>query len=190
MRLAFLFMASFLIWCNSAIGRDANDKIDSILEFIVRMSGKMDKLTGTVEKLSKTEEISMEKIVKLEEAVLKIEKKEGAVEKWMGNITQKMDSNHKEENAKLQKLDNSTLISSLMSAWEPAEKGNRGIWEDHNSVSAALMKGWKYYGIGCQVYDDDYIYKFPKTFAECVQMCDEKRSTDGEDWNGMAWGTF
>ena len=85
-RFVFLLMATLMVWSNSTLGTDSNDKIDIILEFIMNMSNKMDKLTGTVDKLSETEEISVMKVVKLEDAVqmMKIE---------MGEMKQTMDSN-------------------------------------------------------------------------------------------------
>ena len=176
MRLILLFMALSMIWLNSAIGRDSNDKIDTILEFMVNMNKKVDKLTGTVDKLSDTEEISVMKVIKLEDAVQKIVKKEGEMEKQMGE----MDS-------RLQKVNNNALISSLMSGWKFDDKGKRSIWEDYNSISTALAKGYKYYGRGWLGSSDDSISDFHKSFPQCVEMCNKKRESDGSAWNGISW---
>ena len=172
MRLILLFMALSMIWLNSAIGRDSNDKIDTILEFMVNMNKKVDKLTGTVDKLSDTEEISVMKVIKLEDAVQKIVKKEGEMEKQMGE----MDS-------RLQKVNNNALISSLMSGWKFDDRDKRSIWEDYN----ALAKGYKYYGRGRYESCTASVGGFHKSFPQCVEMCNKKRESDGSAWNGISW---
>ena len=85
-----------MIWSNSA--SDSNDWIDEILAFMVKMSKNMEKLTGTVDKLTDkvnkladTDEISVRKIVKLEDAVQKIVKREGEMNSNIEDMKSKVD---------------------------------------------------------------------------------------------------
>ena len=47
--------------------------------------------------------------------------------------------------------------------------------------------GWVFHGHGIQADRTDHIMDYPITFAECVEMCNLKRTTDGATWNGLIW---
>ena len=49
------------------------------------------------------------------------------------------------------------------------------------------LRGWRYYGHGIQDSTTGDVYKEHTTFAQCVEMCNLKRATDGTTWNGMVW---
>ena len=155
-----------MVWSNSTLGTDSNDKIDIILEFIMNMSNKMDKLTGTVDKLSETEEISVMKVVKLEDAVQKMKKE-------MGEMKQTMDSSKEEMEQKMNT--NKEEINSKMEKIEADVKSER------------FPFGWTFLGRGVEISHDYAIAEYHKSFTDCVNMCEHKRSTDGSEWNGLQW---
>ena len=44
-----------------------------------------------------------------------------------------------------------------------------------------------YYGRGVDGSLEDNIYKYDTTFAQCLQFCQQQRTTHSEEWNGMTW---
>ena len=69
---------------------------------------------------------------------------------------------------------NSKITRALSNGWD---------------FNKALVEGWKYYWRGVWGSYDDCIYKEHKTFAQCLQMCQQQRTAHGEQWNGMLWDT-
>ena len=58
---------------------------------------------------------------------------------------------------------------------------------DEHVISNAFPFGWKWYGFGYYGSQGDYVYKYHTTQGECFAFCNNKRATDGEEWNGMNW---
>ena len=79
------------------------------------------------------------------------------------------------------KRDLASSIYNIMS--DEVKKYNVNV-ED---VSRALACGYHFVGNGNYGHYDDYIYKQPLSFSQCVDMCKEKRDTDGEAWNSLGW---
>ena len=87
MRLVFLFMGTSMILSNSTFGGESNDRIDSILEFMVNVDKRMNQLVDVVDglksevgKVVETEEQTVMKVVKMEDAMWMIVKKEGEMD--------------------------------------------------------------------------------------------------------------
>ena len=58
-----------------------------------------------------------------------------------------------------------------------------------NIEASRFPYGWKYLGRGTYGTRDTYVHKQPATFTECVNLCEEKRSSD-VSWNGFTYLAF
>ena len=166
---AFLAVAILTLPANS-------DKFDILISKIYDIKNNMGKLTGVVvdmkeqmDGFAKTEEITNEKVSKIEDRVAELVE-EGKEAKTQGIATKKL-----VDEVKTQEIATKKLVDEVKT-W---------VQKTEDDVML-LIAGWKYYGRGANGHLDDHISKYGATFPECVHWCEEKRKND-EAWNGMIY---
>ena len=109
LRFVFLIMVISMIWSNCALGGESNDRIDTLLSLMITMGKRIDKLT-------ETEEMTVDKVLKIEDEVQRMEKR----------FNQKMDSNNKEVKSKMEKIDADVKSERYPFGWKYYGRGLHG----------------------------------------------------------------
>ena len=60
---------------------------------------------------------------------------------------------------------------------------------DNREICAGEKRGWTFVGYGRPDKQYEFIYKEKTTVTQCLDLCINKRKTDGNIWNGMRWST-
>ena len=165
---AFLAVAILTLPANS-------DKFDILISKIYDIKNNMGKLTGVVvdmkeqmDGFAKTEEITNEKVSKIEDRVAEL------VEEGKEAKTQRIATKKLVDEVKAQEIATKKLVDEVKTLVQKTDVD-------------VISHSWKYYGKGINTHIDTHIDKSGATFPECVQWCEVKRKTDGYAWDGMIY---
>ena len=177
MRLVFVVMVISMIWSNSALGGEANDIPDEI----AKLQTRMDSVEGNVWRVIKREEETEKKV---DSAMNKIDKK---LDMLVGKVIQ-LSTDMKTQGDEMK-----NQIGGLKTELGDMKTDVGGLKTDVGEIKKKvdvieLLSGWKYYGRGVYGSRDDYIDKGSSTtLQQCVKLCEQQRTTEGVQWNGMRW---
>ena len=82
-------------------------------------------------------------------------------------------------------------IQTLTTQNNRIEENLKGMQKKIANIEASKNRfpyGWKYLGRGMARTYDDSVDKYPITFTECVNLCEEKRASSS--WNGFSYFAF
>ena len=160
-RFMSLVLVTSQMLSNPVLSGNSNDRIDDVLAQLIRMGKRMDSVVTNMGKMEK----QMKDVTDTEEQVMmKVAKMEDAM--W------KMNEKMAEEDKKIGDVKNQ--ISEV--------KTQMGKIED---VMSSVV--WKWYGFGLYGTQEAWVYKHHTTQTECLAFCNNKRATEGAEWNGMNW---
>ena len=214
LRLAFLVVTTMINFCDPALEADrSNDRMDTLLSYMVRMSDDMKLLSQKVDGVEKevknvamVEELTSEHVIKLEDKVADVIDKQGKMEKQIKNEITKVTNQivavkNQIVDIKEQSQNQSGVIKqqveedsrTVRAMDRKMENEFTNITHQFNNVQKKIEKvesdfssfGWKFIGHGVQKTLDAQIHTYVSTLRQCIEYCHMHRLVAGKEWNGL-----
>ena len=168
LQLVFLAMGISIALSTAVLGGGSpNDRISTILAVMTSISERVDKLVGKVGNLEATEQLTAQKVSKIEDRM----DQEGAeMKKRLDSVDTKMTSVSNQ----------GTKLASVSSEVDKVD-------QDVKTNQIIQSNGWKYLGRGYMrggIVEESY--QGSRTLGQCFQICEDKHSADYQ-WNSFIW---
>ena len=189
MRLILLVLATTLI-CVDSFGGTPNDRIDEVLAVIMDMNRNVktltDKVNGmeeTVHTISEMEDATAEHVAKLEDKVDDVTKQVGDVTKQVGDVTKQVGDVTKQVG------DVTKQVGEVENQVGEVKTQINVVDEKVEKVDSDVIQynTWKFVGRGYEGSHDEEVDKDGTTMKECLELCRNKRMSDGGEWDGVVW---
>ena len=185
LRLVFLEISISMILSSAVFGGESpNDKIDTLLSVVYTMRDRMNDLVKNVGKIETKvnnidtmEDLTAEKVSKLEDEMVKVVKKTDATDSKISSMQSKMSATD-------------SKISSMQSKISATDSKINGMKSDVSRIKSQVEKvqksvSWIFVGAGTyKDRDDVYEPGSHLSLAECLNRCKDKRSSNAL-WNGV-----
>ena len=179
---------ALVLLCHAIIslseGTDAND---SILDRLIKMSTKLDKLVNVVTDVVNHQKKTDDKMASIDSKVKHVNSEMTMVNSKVSQIGSKMATMESKMNGMAKSVGQNknhvdAVERSMKENWKQVTQSVDGI-----SKFMAELKITKFIGFGTSVTTDDHQLLTVTSMEECLETCLKKRRDAGPAWNGVTY---